>query len=149
MKAAVCKWKPNKLATHQSMFNPTLTKLQNHSTTDDGNVDFRSLQKNHIQSLESKYKVVDLLVQKLLHDMTLDGCNLLLYMSGPSFKLIVYSDVERPWSYNQASVHYSKVKVSMAEDSDPVYTRRNWIDPIRRSQTSTDRIFRLYGNAWD
>ena len=76
------------------MFNPRLTKLQNHSTTDDGNVDFRSLQKNHIQSLESKYKVVDLLVQKLLHDMTLDGCNLLLYMSGLSFKLIVYSDVE-------------------------------------------------------
>ena len=28
----------------------------------------------------------------------------------------------------------------MAEDSDPVYTRRNWIDPIRgRSQTGTDR----------
>ena len=39
--------------------------------TDDGNVDFRSLKK-YIQSFENKYKIVDLLVQKLLNDKTLD-----------------------------------------------------------------------------
>ena len=35
-------------------------------------IDFRSLKKFYIQSLENKYKVVDLLVQKLLNEMTLD-----------------------------------------------------------------------------
>ena len=47
-------------------------KLQNHNATDDGNVDFRSLKKLCIQSLENNYKVVDLLDQKVLNDMTLN-----------------------------------------------------------------------------
>ena len=48
----------------------TKARLRNHNATDDGNVDFRSLKKFYIQSLENK--VVDLLVQKLLNDMTLE-----------------------------------------------------------------------------
>ena len=50
-----------------------LVRLRNLNTTDDGNVDFRSFKKKfYIQSLGNKYKVVDLLVQKLLNDITLD-----------------------------------------------------------------------------
>ena len=47
-----------------------LARLPNHNATDDDNVDFRSFLKN----LHSKLgcKVVDLAVQKLLNDMTLD-----------------------------------------------------------------------------
>ena len=51
---------------------PISARLRNHNATDDGNVDFRPLQKIPIQSLGNKNKVVDLLVQKLLNDMTLD-----------------------------------------------------------------------------
>ena len=50
----------------------TLARLRNHIATDDGNVEFRSFKKFYIQSLQNKYKVVDLLAQKLLNDMTLD-----------------------------------------------------------------------------
>ena len=49
-----------------------IARLRNNNATDDGNVDFRSLKKIYIQSLENKYKVVDLPVEKLLNDMTLD-----------------------------------------------------------------------------
>ena len=49
-----------------------IARLRNHNAADDGNVDFGSLKKPHIQSLENKYKVVDLQVQKLANDMTLD-----------------------------------------------------------------------------
>ena len=49
-----------------------LARLQNHNATDDDNVDFRSFKKFCIESLENKYNASDLLVQKLLNDMTLD-----------------------------------------------------------------------------
>ena len=49
-----------------------IARLRNHNATDDGNVDFRSFKKFYIQSCKNKNKVVDLLVQKLLNDMTLD-----------------------------------------------------------------------------
>ena len=51
-----------------------LARLRNHNATDDGNVDFRYFKKKifYIQSLENKYKVVDLLVQKLSNDMSMD-----------------------------------------------------------------------------
>ena len=50
-----------------------LARLRNHKATDDGNVDVLQIfQKNfYIQSLESRYKVVVLPVQKLLNDITL------------------------------------------------------------------------------
>ena len=50
-----------------------LARLQNHNATDNGNVDLRSFRKFYIQGVKKRYKVVDLLVQKILNDMTLDG----------------------------------------------------------------------------
>ena len=48
-----------------------LVRLRNHNSTQGGNVDFRFSKNLYIQSLKDKYKVVlDLLVQKLLNDMT-------------------------------------------------------------------------------
>ena len=50
-----------------------LPRLRNHNATDNSNVDFSSLKKNSVsQNLENKYKVVELLVQKLLNGMTLN-----------------------------------------------------------------------------
>ena len=40
-----------------------VVRLRNHNATDDGNVGFRYFKKVHIQSLENKYKAVELLVQ--------------------------------------------------------------------------------------
>ena len=52
---------------------PILARLRNRNATDNDNVDFRCFKKkNCIQSLESKCKVVDLLVQKPSNDMILD-----------------------------------------------------------------------------
>ena len=50
-----------------------IPRLRNHNATDDGNVDVRSfLKKCYVPGLENLCKVVDLLPQKLLNDMTLD-----------------------------------------------------------------------------
>ena len=52
--------KPAVVFTHKG-------RLRNHNVIDDGNVHFRSFKKTYIQSLENKYKVVNLQVQKLLN----------------------------------------------------------------------------------
>ena len=62
----------NKKKSRSVSLKALIARLQNHNPTDAGNVNFRSLKKIHIQSSESKYKVVDLLVQKLSNDMTLN-----------------------------------------------------------------------------
>ena len=44
------------------MTDSAIVRLRNHNATDDGNLDLRSFKKKfYIQSLENKYKVVDLL----------------------------------------------------------------------------------------
>ena len=57
--------KPTRLFIH-------ISEVTKHYATDDGNVDLDLSRKFYIQSLENKYKVVDLLVRKLLNDITLD-----------------------------------------------------------------------------
>ena len=47
----------------------TLARLRNPNATDDGHIDF---QKILYSKLGNKHKVADLLVQKLLNDITLD-----------------------------------------------------------------------------
>ena len=49
-----------------------ILRLRNLNATDDGNIDSRSFRKILLSRLGNKCKVVDLLAQKLLNDMTLD-----------------------------------------------------------------------------
>ena len=67
--------------------------LRNHNGTNNGNVDFRSFKKFHMQSLENKYEAVDLPVQKLLNDMTF------YYMTDSRDRGISQSAFENPCPY--------------------------------------------------
>ena len=56
-------------SNHEVVLCLRIARLRNHNGADDGNVDFRFLKKYYIQSLENQYKIVDLLVQKLLRSL--------------------------------------------------------------------------------
>ena len=56
-----------------SQVNHILPRLRNHNATDNGNVHFRyTSEKFYVRGLDNSCKVVDLLAQKLLNDMTFD-----------------------------------------------------------------------------